>query len=64
MREKNKVAGGRIMSDNCEMNTKKISVTIPANLIEQIKLMAESEKRSFSNMLCCLAEEALKNKAA
>ncbi len=52
------------MSDNYDMNTKKISVTIPANLIEQIKLMAESEKRSFSNMLSCLAEEALKNKAA
>jgi uncharacterized protein with FMN-binding domain len=52
------------MSDNDDMNTKKISVTIPANLIEQIKLLADSEKRSFSNMLSCLAEEALKNKAA
>ena len=64
MKDQNKVAEGRIMSDNHDMNTKKISVTIPANLIEQIKLLAESEKRSFSNMLSCLAEEALKNKAA
>lgn len=46
------------------MKTKPVTVTIPENLIEQIKLMAESEKRSFSNMLSCLAEEALKNKAA
>lgn len=52
------------MSDNQDMKTEKISVTIPANLIEQIKRLAESEKRSFSNMLSCLAEEALKNKAA
>jgi hypothetical protein len=64
LKDQNKVAEGRIMSDNHDMNTKKISVTIPANLIEQIKLLAESEKRSFSNMLSCLAEEALKNKAA
>jgi uncharacterized protein with FMN-binding domain len=63
MRDQSSVAGGSIMSDNHDMNTKKISVTIPANLIEQIKLLAESEKRSFSNMLSCLAEEALKNKA-
>jgi|LakMenE01Jun11ns_1017448.scaffolds.fasta_scaffold9386381_2 hypothetical protein len=64
LKDQNNVAEGGIMSDNYDMNTKKISVTIPANLIEQIKLMAENEKRSFSNMLSCLAEEALKNKAA
>lgn len=52
------------MSDNGDMKTEKISVTIPANLIEEIRKLAESEKRSFSNMLSCLAQEALKNKAA
>lgn len=52
------------MRDNKDMKTEKISVTIPANVIEEIKKLAESEKRSFSNMLSCLAQEALKNKAA
>jgi len=52
------------MRDNNEMKTEKISVTIPANVIDEIRKLAEIEKRSFSNMLSCLAQEALKNKAA
>jgi hypothetical protein len=52
------------MRDNEDMKTEKISVTMPANVIEAIRKLAESEKRSFSNMLSCLAEDALKNKAA
>jgi metal-responsive CopG/Arc/MetJ family transcriptional regulator len=53
-----------MLSYNQDMKTKPVSVTIPENLIREVKQMAEREGRSFSNMLTQLVAEGVKNKAA
>lgn len=52
------------MRDDHAMKTQKISVTIPENLLDHVRKMAASEKRSVSNMLSKIIAEAVKNKAA
>ena len=43
----------------------RLSVTIPEEVIEQIKVMADQEKRNLSNMVSVILEEAAeKNKKA
>lgn len=46
------------------MKTKKVTVTMPYDLIEQVKLMAENDGRSFSNLVAYLVSEGAKKKAA
>lgn len=52
------------MQYNEKMKTKPVTVTIPEDVIQQVKILAESQGRSFSNMLTHLAKEGMKNKAA
>ena len=42
----------------------KISVSIPESVIAEVKAMAESEQRSFSNMLAILAKSGLEKSKA
>ncbi len=53
-----------IMQYNQDMKTKPVTVTIPENVIHQVKKMADDQGRSFSNMVTVLLAEAAKNKAA
>jgi len=43
---------------------KKISVSIPESVVDQVADLAEKDSRSLSSMLTVLVKEALKNKAA
>lgn len=45
------------------MNTKKVAVTMPEDVIQKVKELADLDNRSFSNMVATLVAEALKNKA-
>jgi hypothetical protein len=49
---------------NKEMNTKKVTITMPVDVIEKAKKAAEEQGRSFSNMVAHLVAEGTKNKAA
>jgi hypothetical protein len=42
----------------------KISVSIPESVIAEVKALAESEQRSFSNMLAMLAKSGLEKRKA
>jgi predicted DNA binding CopG/RHH family protein len=53
-----------IMQYNLDMKTKPVTVTIPENVILEVKKMADDQGRSFSNMVTVLLAEAAKNKAA
>jgi predicted transcriptional regulator len=46
------------------MKTEKFTVTLPADLKNKIKELADKEQRNVSNMTMVLLTEALKNKAA
>jgi len=46
------------------MNTKKLSVTMPEEIILKVKKMAKDEDRSFSKMVSILVSEAIIKKAA
>ena len=52
------------MQYNQDMKTKPVTVTIPENVILEVKKMAEDQGRSFSNMVTVLLAEGAKNKAA
>lgn len=52
------------MEYNSSMKTKKVTVTMPCDLIEQVKQMAENDGRSFSNLVALLVSEGAKKKAA
>lgn len=53
-----------IMQYNEAMKTKPVTVTIPENLILEVKKMADDQGRSFSNMVTVLLAEGAKKKAA
>jgi hypothetical protein len=53
-----------IMQYNDIMKTKPVTVTVPENIILEVKKMAEDQGRSFSNMVSLLLLEGTKNKAA
>jgi predicted CopG family antitoxin len=46
------------------MKTKKITVTMPVDVIEKAKKAAKEDGRSFSNLVAHLVTEGIKNKAA
>lgn len=52
------------MQYNADMKTKPVTVTIPENVISEVRKLAEREGRSFSNMVTVLLAEGAKNKAA
>ena len=56
--------GYMIMQYNDAMKTKPVTVTVPENIILEVKKMAEDQGRSFSNMVSLLLLEGTKNKAA
>lgn len=41
----------------------KVSVSIPASVVADVRAMAKKENRSFSNMMAVLLRESLKNKS-
>ena len=42
---------------------KQICATVPAEAVNAVKKLAESERRNFSNMVSLLLEEALKGRS-
>lgn len=52
------------MGDNIDMKTKKVSVTIPEDVLQGVRQRAKQEGRSLSNMLSFLLAEGMKKKAA
>lgn len=52
------------MSYNKGMKTKPVTVSIPENVIADVKQMAADQGRSFSNMVTVLLAEGAKKKAA
>jgi metal-responsive CopG/Arc/MetJ family transcriptional regulator len=44
--------------------TERLSVSVPKEIIDKARELAKSEKRSLSNMVSVLLEEALKEKKA
>jgi len=44
------------------MKTERITLTIPANVLEQLKQAAAAEKRSLSNYVALILSEAMENK--
>lgn len=52
------------MEYNYGMKTKKVTVTMPIEVIQAVKQMADKEGRSFSGLVSHLVSEGAKNKAA
>jgi hypothetical protein len=59
-----RLQGYMIMQYNDDMKTKPVTVTVPENIILEVKKMAEDQGRSFSNMVSLLLLEGTKKKAA
>jgi len=46
------------------MKTEKMTVTVPKDLKQKLKVRADKEGRNFSNMVTVLLSKAVKEKAA
>lgn len=64
LKDQNKVYEVCKVRYNHKMNTKKVTITMPVDVIEKAKKAAEEQGRSFSNMVAHLVAEGTKSKAA